>query len=126
MTRFAKPDVVFGLLVLALALVLLVLWIPNDIKGDRVNIVRGRASIGDPMAPTLVGFFLLLSGAMLVLTGLFRPIGKERFSLGNALFLLGLCAFVGLVLMLMMVTGPVVVAIFGAAEEYRFVRATLP
>ena len=71
MSRLLKPDVVLGLLVTAFSLVLLFLWIPNDVDGDAIKTVRRRASIGDPMAPTVTGYLLLISGTMLAVTGFF-------------------------------------------------------
>lgn len=124
--RVLKPDVILGAVTVVFALVLLLLWIPNDIKGEVINVVRRRKSIGDPMAPTLTGILLLLCGAMLMLTGLARPKGKEAFSGGNAVFVLVSVLFLTGVVGVMLFAGPVLVTLLGAAEEYRQLRATLP
>ena len=126
MSRLLKPDVLLGLAVVLFALVLLVLWIPNDVDGDIINTVRRRSSIGDPMAPTVSGLLLLFCGAMLVLTGLFRSAGKAGLDRGNLVFLVVACGFLAGVILIMLFAGPLLVAALGVAEEYRLVRASLP
>ncbi len=126
MSRLLKPDVVLGLLVTAFSLVLLFLWIPNDVDGDAINIVRRRASIGDPMAPTVTGYLLLISGTMLAVTGFFRPVGKEAFTRRNLAYVAATAAVLALFVSVMLFTGPVLVSALGIAEEYRLVRTTPP
>ena len=124
--RVLKPNVILGAVTVVFALVLLLLWIPNDIDGDLINVVRRRASIGDPLAPTMTGFLVLFSGVMLVATGLFQPVGKEAFSLGNLIFLICTALFCTVFVSLMLFTGPVLVAVFNVAEDYRQARALVP
>lgn len=126
MSRIMKPDVILGFVVVLFALALLLLWIPNDVEGDIINKVRRRSSIGDPMAPTITGILLLLCGLMLSITGLMKPAGKARLRLSNAAFLVGASAFFALVVIVMLFTGPLVVSLFGIADEYRLARATAP
>lgn len=126
MLRFLKPDTVLGLLVTLFALVLLFLWIPNDIDGDLINIVRRRASIGDPLAPTLTGYLLLLCGVMLTGTSLFRPAGSEGVSLRNFVFVLLAAVFLMVFVAVMLYAGPLAVSLFAGGEEYRLLRSRLP
>lgn len=126
MARILKPDLILGLIIVLFALVLLFLWIPNDVEGDLINKVRRRSSIGDPLAPTVTGVLLLFCGLMLVITAVIKPTGTGRLSLSNGVFLVGAGAFLAGVVLVMLFTGPMAVSLLGVAEEYRLVRATAP
>ena len=55
---------------------------------------------------------------------LFRS--KARLTLSNGVFLAGSIAFLTVVVLVMLLTGPLAVKLFGVAEEYRLVRASAP
>ena len=65
--RRANPDLVLGLLALALALAALVFWVPADTGSGIVERVRGQYRIGDAMGPSVAFGLLAVAGVVLAI-----------------------------------------------------------
>ncbi|MEM9048722.1 MAG: hypothetical protein AAGC92_08385 [Pseudomonadota bacterium] len=124
-----RSHLVLGLGVAAFALLLLTLWIPLDAETGLIERVRRRVSIGDALAPSIAGGFLLLGGLLLALAE--RP-GRGTPRLTGALLghIAISLAIIALATLIMRYAGPLSVALAnpGGAEplEYRLLRDTPP
>ena len=118
-----------GLICVAFALVVVVVWIPLDTDTGLIEKVRRRVEIGDAMAPTLAALFVLAGGAILLLApgAPLRDAPAKRPRLVFAAAMVGVLA-AGIVLMLY--AGPLALwlADTGRAEprEYRLMRGSFP
>ena len=104
---------------------LLFLWIPNDVDGDAINIVRRRASIGDPGTHRhwLPAADLRHDAGR---HGVLPARWQGSFTRRNLAYVAATAAVLALFVSVMLFTGPVLVSALGIAEEYRLVRATPP
>jgi hypothetical protein len=104
------------------ALVLLFVWIPQDIDSGIVEQVRRRSVIGDALAPAVAGVVLLAGAAVLVLERRQEP--TAGLSGESWRFLISFVAILAVSFALMRWTGPALAALGGT--EYRPLRATVP
>lgn len=126
LSRDQKLGVVFVLF----AVLLVFAWVPVDVETGLIEKVRRQVLIGDALAPTIAGVFLLLGGLGLLLFGASNrdaqmPLDFAAMRFAGLLFAIYACAF-----LLMLVIGPMVVGISnlltGAEQEYRLLRDTAP
>lgn len=120
--RFAHG---LGLAVIALAVLALILWVPQDTVSGYMVSKRGRVSIGDAMAPGLAFGLMALSGALIVLEAR-RAEADIRLSARSIGFLVAILAICLIALGAMIWTGPLAVAFLGGEDNYRNLRDTAP
>ena len=127
-------NIGFGAVVLALALLSLFVWFPNDIKGGFIDINQiGKPEPGDAFFPIILASMLLALGAGQFL---FATFGKKpqtpsgRLTFDNFKFLLGFYAIVAAGLAIIYWLGPLVVDMLRAAglieATYRQLTDTVP
>ena len=110
---------------LVFAIVVLGVWIPNDVETGLLEKMRRHWVIGDSLAPTLAAGFVLV-GALLIL--LFEKRGEVQFTMAAAqvVFFLKLVIVILAALSVMRYLGPILVntyaAISGLDLEYRLLR----
>lgn len=125
----SRSNLVLGLLIVAFSLVLLFVWVPLDTETGLIEKVRRQVTIGDALAPTVAGLFLLIGGAILVL---FERKSPQQPTVGlSSLGFIGAVALVLIVsLLAMRFAGPALVAIANLAsdtpQEYRPLRDAIP
>ena len=71
-----RLDRLTGLVFIALALVVLGIWVPHDTGSGLIEYVRNSAVIGDALGPSVAGMFILLGGFLTLLAP--RSEGKLR------------------------------------------------
>ncbi|MEO0730254.1 MAG: hypothetical protein AAFY64_07725 [Pseudomonadota bacterium] len=124
-----NADVILALLALVSGLLIAFVWAPLDSGTGLIERVRGRSSIGDALAPTLVGVVLVLSGALLLSVQHLLTRG-ETLVAANAIYLMRLLLVVLVAITLMRWAGPTLVALlesYGFLDaSYRQLRATPP
>lgn len=113
------------------AAITLGVWIPNDIDTGLIERFRRAVHIGDALAPTAVTVGILVSALALAVTAILRPEREERApDRQSFIFMFRLAVAIGLGLLMMVHTGPVVVEIANAAGydigTYRQLRDTVP
>lgn len=124
-----SPNLVLGLVVVAFASILLLVWIPLDVESGIVERVRRQIVIGDALAPILAGGFILLGGLMLIIferNADTQPgIDVVKLAFVATVFSLLVISF-----LVMLSAGPAVVgiasALTGEVLEYRLLRDTVP
>jgi hypothetical protein len=127
-------DIGFGVVVLAVAVVALTVWFPNDIRGGVIVLgATGKPEPGDAFFPVILASLMGLLGAIQVCFALFKPSARAqagRLDSGNAVFMAGFCVIVGVGLALMYWCGPAVVGALksvGLTEhDYRQLTDTAP
>ena len=129
MERVSRSNLILGLLILAFAVVLLLVWIPLDTQTGIIEKVRRQVTIGDALAPTVAAIFLVLGGGLLVLVER-RALNQPELSLQGLGFTARLLAVICIGLVVMRFSGPLVVwvvnALQGSELEYRLLRDTVP
>nr|WP_228028369.1 hypothetical protein [Donghicola mangrovi] len=119
------PSRVLGVLVTLLAVLALLVWVPNDTVSGFVQSKRGRVSIGDAMAPALAFGLMALSGVLILWEERTAktPGPSDRRGPTFVAVLLGICvgAFA-----IMIWAGPLAVAVFATDETYRNLRDAMP
>ena len=133
MSRWVNVEIIIGLIAVLVGVVTLTIWIPNDIAGEAINYARRRYSIGDPFAPILISWLVIIAGAGLLLTGLFRGLVSKkladpdhafyRSSLG---YMLGCGGLLTVALLVMRYAGPWSVDLFGPDKSYKLLVTTPP
>lgn len=123
-------DQKLGAFFLLLAALLVFVWVPSDVDTGYIEKVRRQVSIGDALAPTIAGVFLMIGGLGLILFGANKGETEEPtdyVAIGFA-GLLFLVYFISFGVMLFM--GPLVVAVSNVITdgdfEYRLLRDTAP
>lgn len=124
-----RSSLLLGLLVAAFAVILLLLWIPLDTETGIIEKVRRRINIGDALAPSIAGGFLLIGGLLLALAE--RPArGGPRLTGALLTHIAVSLAVLALATLVMRYAGPLALAIvdLGSDEprEYRLLRDTIP
>jgi hypothetical protein len=117
---------VLGAVVVALALIALFAWVPNDTVSGFVEAKRGRLTIGDAMAPGLAFGLMALSGLILLLEARRAdlPGVLEQRTFAFLLVALFACA---ISFGIMIWAGPLAVALLGdESDTYRNLRDTAP
>lgn len=129
MRPFFSINLVLGLLVALFALVLTLVWIPLDTTSGIVEQVRRQQVIGDALAPTVAGVFLLV-GAVLVLIAERRRPAELGIDTVKVAFVLGLVAILAVSFLIMRYAGPLSVAamnvLTGQDLGYRPLRGSFP
>jgi hypothetical protein len=124
-----RSNLVLGLLTLAFAVLLLVVWIPMDTQTGLMEKVRRQVVIGDALAPTVAALFLILGGGLLAVVER-NAENQPRMSLRGLGFTAILMAIVFFGLLVMRHAGPlsvwIVNAVQGGELEYRLLRDTAP
>ena len=64
-----SKDQKLGVFFVAFAVLLVFIWVPLDVDTGYIETVRRQVSIGDALAPTIAGAFLLIGGLGLLLFG---------------------------------------------------------
>lgn len=127
--RFSR-DQKLGMFFLLFSVLLVFIWVPTDIDTGYIEKVRRQISIGDSLAPTIAGAFLMIGGLGLIVFG--GQAGETQeptdlVALGFAALLFAVY-FVSFVVMLYL--GPLLVSvsnlISGEELEYRLLRDTVP
>ncbi|MBE1283351.1 MAG: hypothetical protein GJ676_08555 [Rhodobacteraceae bacterium] len=125
----SSSNLILGLCILIFAAVLLGVWIPADVQTGLIEKVRRQVTVGDALAPTVAGLFLLLSGVLLV-TVERQAEGQPRLDLRNLGFTAGMVALIFVSLIVMRWSGPLAVGIVNVLGdgdlEYRLLRDTAP
>ena len=78
MSRWLNVQVVVALVALLVGVLALILWIPNDIAGEAINYARRRYSIGDPFAPILISWLMIVAAVGLLLSGFIKGFGHTK------------------------------------------------
>ena len=122
-----RSNLYIGLLCIALAVLLIFIWIPLDTDSGIVEKVRGRFAIGDALAPTIAAGFILIGGVLLLVFERNDPF-QSSLTKSHVSFMGKLFAVTVVSLLVMRFAGPVVAEIanlFRAEPiEYRLLRAT--
>ena len=107
------------------AIVVLGVWIPNDVETGLLEKMRRHWVIGDSLAPTLASGFVLIGAALILL---FEKRDEAQFTMAAAqfVFFLKLVIVILVALSVMRHLGPILVntyvAISGLDLEYRLLR----
>ncbi len=121
-------DALLGLLCIVFALVLIAIWVPLDTETGITEQMRRHVAIGDALAPTVAGLFILVGGVMLALQS--APDEGKPISQRNLAFLLRLLVLLIVSTSLMRWSGPLAVAVSNAVTgnelSYRLLRDTVP
>lgn len=127
MSEQSRSNVIIGLVFSALGLLAVFVWIPLDSDSGLINKVRGRMVIGDALAPTIAGCFLLLGGLLLIIRERHAP--NQTIVTRTQLFFITRIVIVIIVgVLAMRYSGPALadlVSLFRAEPiEYRLLRTT--
>lgn len=129
MAHPARSNLFLGLFFMGFAIVLMTIWIPLDTQTGLIEKVRRQINIGDALAPTIAGLFLLIGGLILVFAernALVQPTPKLR----NLGFTFATISIIFVSLFVMRWAGPAVVwvvsTIQGSDLDYRLLRDTVP
>jgi len=110
---------------LVFAIVVLGVWIPNDVETGLLEKMRRHWVIGDSLAPTLAAGFVLVGAALILL---FEKRDEAQFTMAAAqfVFFLKLVIAILIALSVMRHLGPILIntyaAISGLDLEYRLLR----
>lgn len=117
-----KTERWLGLFCIAFALVLIFIWIPNDIETGAFQKIRRRLTIGDSLAPIVAGVVILLGGVLTHLSPSEDAVTLDR----KALLWVCLVVFsVAVSITIMRWFGPLVTELL-TDQTYRSLRATAP
>ena len=124
-------EIGIGLCGMVFAIAALMVWFPNDIKGDFMELTRsGKPEPGDAFFPTLLAGFIAFFSFIQIAIGAFRSPANEsdykRITLDNLFFLFVLTMIILSGFGLMYWTGPLMVNLFDSAESYRLLIDTAP
>jgi hypothetical protein len=129
MSEPRKANHMLGSLVVIFALLLILVWIPMDTDTGILEKVRRKILIGDALAPTIAGLFILIGGGLLLLferNSHDQPV-IDRLSL-KFVALNFLALAIGLIIM--RYAGPIAVwmanLVSGSELDYRLLRNTVP
>ena len=125
--RKANPDLVLGLVVVALALAALLVWVPADTGSGIAERIRGQYRIGDAMGPSVAFGLLGIAGIVLALEAMDKKAPRTPASLDRAQLGFLLVTFLVFLVSLLVMrwTGPAVAALL-TDTGYRPLRASLP
>ena len=130
MPRTLSKDQKLGVFFVLFAALLVFLWVPLDTDTGFIEKVRRQVSIGDALAPTVAGAFLMIGGLGLLLFSARpdetdAPVDFLALRFAGLLFATYFVAF-----LVMWVVGPLAVQIAnlitGQDQEYRLLRDTVP
>ena len=125
----AKSNPILGLVIVAFALFTVTVWIPLDTDTGLVEEIRRQVTIGDALAPSIAGVFLLLGGAMLILFERKAP-DRPALNISSLGFIASIALLLVVSLFVMRFAGPGLVALVNlfvdAPMEYRLLRDSIP
>ena len=117
------------MVIVAFALFTVTVWIPLDTDTGLVEEIRRQVTIGDALAPSIAGVFLLLGGAMLILFERKAP-DRPVLNIGSLGFIASIVLLLVAGLFVMRFAGPGLVALVNlfvdAPMEYRLLRDSIP
>ena len=113
-------ETCLSLFFLAVAIIIIFVWVPLDTGTGMIEKVRRQLIIGDALAPTVAGIVILL-GSLLML---WRPSQSQFMSPQNLMWILALLIIFVVSLTIMRYAGPL--AVFWSETGYRPLRATPP
>ena len=122
---FMTPNKFTAGIFLVFAIVVLGVWIPNDVETGLLEKMRRHWVIGDSLAPTLAAGFVLVGAALILL---FEQQDDAQFTMAAAqfVFFLKLVIVILVALSVMRHLGPILIntyaAISGLELEYRLLR----
>ena len=129
MSGDSRSNLIVGLVVAGFALVLLFVWVPLDTDSGLIERVRRQVTIGDALAPSVAGLFLLIGGVVLVLFERGAP-DQPTLNPGNLGFLAATVLLLAVSLLVMRYAGPGLVALanlwLDAPLQYRLLRDDAP
>ena len=124
-----NADLVLALIAIVSGCLIAVVWAPLDSGTGLVERVRGRSSIGDALAPSLVGVLMVVSGALL-LSVQHRLVRADTLVTANVIYLARHLLVLFAAISLMRWAGPALVSLLefsGLSDaSYRQLRATPP
>jgi len=127
MATQSRSNLYLGLFCVAIALVLIFIWIPLDTKTGIVEKVRGRFVIGDALAPTVAAGFVLVGGLLLLVFER-NAASQTALSARQVKFIASLSALIIVSFGVMRFAGPAFVEFSNLFRdeplEYRLLRAT--
>lgn len=127
MMKKHKSDRVLGIVIVLASLLILSVWVPNDIETGVIERVRRRTVLGDSLLPVFAASVLLLSGALLSIG---RPSENRGLTVANLRFIFGMGLIFVVTLVVMRFAGPLLVDVagdvVGAPDGYRALRDTAP
>ena len=133
MSRWLNVQVVVALVALLIGVLSLTLWIPNDIAGEPINYARRRYSIGDPFAPMLISWLMIIAAVGLLLSGLIKGYGQTQnvkvehgFRRSSVVFLVGCGVVLSTTFVVMRYAGPLAVDWVGPDKSYQLLVTTPP
>jgi cytochrome bd-type quinol oxidase subunit 2 len=123
MERFHPANLVLGIVFVAAALLIALVWVPLDSATGLIEKVRRQVTIGDALAPTLAAGFLLFGG---VIVAFFESAKSARtLTLSNIVFVLSLVTLIGVSFGWMRWVGPAIAALV-TDDGYRPRRDMIP
>jgi len=127
MPAVSRSNLILGLVCVAFALGVALIWVPLDTHTGIIERVRGRYSIGDALAPTVATMFILLGGVWLALFE--RRARSQSVIDGDQLrFISAMTGVVVLGVLIMRYTGPALIELINQFRsdplEYRLLRNT--
>lgn len=111
-----------GLGSIALAILVIFVWIPLDTETWLVERKRGSYILGDSLAPTLAAVFVLVAGGLLLFDG--RE--SEKPSRDNLRFIGAMIGIGVISLTVMRWAGPALATLLAEGGDYRLLRDTVP
>jgi len=126
-----KWDIGIGIFGILLAALLLLVWIPADIKGEFISQTSGgRAAPGDAFYPTLLAAFITVVAVIQLVLGLRRRSGDAtdtpRITLSNLVYLLLLAGILLVAYLLCYIAGPALAELLSPGATYRELIDTVP
>lgn len=125
---FSRTNLYLGTFCIVAALLLVLVWVPQDTGTGLLEKVRRQVTIGDALAPTLAAAVILIGGVLVFFQKL-EPY-PDGVTFGNLRFLGLLLATLALSFALMRWSGPVAVAtaniLLSEDMNYRALRDTAP
>lgn len=118
-----RVNLILGLVVLLLALLIALVWVPLDVSTGLIEKVRRQVTIGDALAPTIATVFLGFGGLLVMVFE--RPGNACRLTLRNLQFLAVFLCIIALSFLMMRWAGPAVAGLL-TEEGYRPLRDTAP
>ena len=129
MPEKSRSNLLLGLACIVFSLVVIFIWIPLDTDSGIIEKVRRRLTIGDAMAPSIAGVFILIGGFVLITFE--RKTSKQtNIMASNFKFIIRTLSILFLSLLIMRYSGPLLVAAVNMTLieplEYRLLRDTIP
>ncbi|MEM6462227.1 MAG: hypothetical protein AAF724_09955 [Pseudomonadota bacterium] len=129
MSSESRSNLILGICFILFSLLLIFVWIPLDTDSGILERVRRQVTIGDALAPTLAGVFLLLGGIILVVAER-NAADQPEIDTVNLGFVAMVIVMLAISVLVMRYAGPAAVALANIGREtpleYRLLRDTAP